>query len=123
MIKISELQTVSVGVTMVDTAVGTAIPANFFRYIFKWKVWNRLVGPNLVTLGKSEEGAATETLDVANFNAPYEVWNDPEELHEDSVPLFRIASLTTALASTPMVVASAGTAYLTLWYVDAPSLD
>ena len=123
MLKISEIQTVSVAVTIADTAVGTAVPANFFRYILKWKAWNGLVGPNLITLGKSEEGGATETLDIANFSIPYEVWSDPEQILEISAPLFRISSLTAALASTPMVVGSAGAGYLTLWYIDAPSLD
>lgn len=109
-----------------DANVGSAVPANMRRYIYKIKAINEHAIANLLTLGKRENGAgATTTIDYVRWATQYETWNDPDELKEDSAPLYIVEGKgadgdSYLRAVTSLVTAGVG-AYLTIWYIDAPA--
>ncbi len=70
---------------------GTTVPTNMRRYIYKIKTANQFAGPNQLNLGHSDDAGATHTdLDYIEHAVQYEMWNDPDELKEDSAPLYFI---------------------------------
>lgn len=124
MIKRSDLRTATILLTLAggDVAVGSNIPLNMFRFIYKIKAINEFAGgPNLITLGRRENGAvATTVIDYVRFATQYETWVDPDELKEDSAPLYVVGGQGAVGASTFRAFVSAGNAYLTISYIDAP---
>jgi hypothetical protein len=125
--KFDALRTVTAIVTPADTDVGSTIPQNMRRAIYKIKVTNLGIGPNLVILGKRENWvapAATVVIDYIQAAIQYDIWNDPDELKEDSAPLYIVegsglSALGVVQPSNVRAVCDAGlTAYMTLWYVD-----
>jgi hypothetical protein len=121
-IKRDELKTAVATITPADANVGSAVPANMFRFIYKLKVTNLFAGANLLTLGKRENGAgATTVIDYVQAATQYETWNDPDELKEDAAPLYIIGGKGSTGDSYVRAVTNNGNAYLTLWYVDAPA--
>jgi len=111
------------GVSNVDAAVGSAIPANMRRCIYKVKATNLFAGANRLTLGKRENGAVgTTVMDYIQTALIYDIWNDPDELKEDSAPLYIVEGAGTTGASTIRALCSAaGNFYLTIWYEDTPA--
>lgn len=124
MLKRDELRT-AVATIGVDANIGSAVPQNMRRFIYKIKAINLLVaGPNLLTIGKRENGAGvTATIDYVQFATQYETWVDPDELKEDSAPLYIVEGKGATGDSYLRAAASGGaaSAYLTIWYVDAPA--
>lgn len=120
--KRDDLKTTVATITAVDANVGSAIPENMRRYIYAIKVINQFAGDNLMTLGKRENGAgATTTIDYVQFATQYETWKDPDELKEDSAPLYIIEGKGSTGDSYMRAITDNGNAYLTIWYVDAPA--
>ena len=127
--KLDALKTVTVTVTIAEADVGTAIPANIRRAIYKIKATNLFAGVNLLTLGKRENGAgATTVIDRIQTVLIYDIWNDPDELKEDSAPLYivegPVVSPTVPAVGTSFIRAVCSAAsqfYLTLWYADTPA--
>lgn len=126
--KLDALKTVTVplpGVSNVEADVGSAIPANMRRCIYKIKATNLFAGVNRLTLRKIENGGAVVTIDYIQAVLIYDIWNDPDELKEDSAPLY-IVEGPVVTPTVPAVGAShvravcsaAGNFYLTLWYED-----
>jgi len=77
--------------------IGTFVPANMRRYIYKLKVNNEVVGPNVLTLGYSADNGVTLLpvgppvgLDRIPFQVADGIWNDPDELTEDALPIYII---------------------------------
>lgn len=121
MIRPNEIQSVAATVTVADAAVGSNIPQNMFRYVYKVKVTNLNAGPNLVSIGKRENGAgATTNLDNVQATLVNDLFEDGD-LKEDAVPLYVIGGAGAVGVSTFRAVCSAGTAMVTVWYKDAPS--
>jgi hypothetical protein len=123
MAKKNALQTAVFAVNNVDANIGTQIPQNMFRYIYRVKWTNLFNGPNLLTLGKRENGAGATTV-VDTFQAALQYDNDvdPDELREESLPLYAIGGTGATGASFLRAVCSAaGTFALTIWYEDAPT--
>jgi len=129
--KLDALKTITVTVTNADADVGSAIPQNMRRAIYKIKATNLFAGPNLLTLGKRENwvAAATVVVDYIQAVLQYDIWDSPDELKEDSAPLYivegAIASaadatwgVTTGPSHVRAVCGAAGQMYLTLWYED-----
>lgn len=123
MVNRDDLKTTTVTVTNVDAAVGSNVPRNMRRFIYKIKAQNIFAGVNLLTLGKRENGAVgTTNIDLIAFGAQYEYWNDPEELKEDALPLYIVEGAGAVGASTLRALAAqAVSVYLTVWYIDAPA--
>jgi hypothetical protein len=109
-------------ITNVEANFHTAIPANFRRFIYRIKLVNAFNGANVLTLGKRENGAgATTVVDYVNLAVQYDMYVDPDELEEDAIPLYIIEGAGAAGDSYIRAVMSAGNAYLSMWYVDAPA--
>lgn len=121
--KKNALQTATFTVTAVDGNLGTQIPQNMFRYIYRIKWINNFNGPNLLTLGKRENGAgATTVVDTFQAALQYDQDADPSEIREASVPLYAIGGTGTGGTSFLRGVCSAaGTFTVTIWYEDAPT--
>jgi len=120
MISRDELLQAVATVTNADADIGTAIPANKRRFIYRIKLVNAFAGPNLLTLGKRENGAgATTPIDYVQLAVQYDIFRDPEELKEDAAPLYIIEGAGAGGASHMRGVMDAGNAYLSYWYVDA----
>jgi hypothetical protein len=128
-----ELRTVTgavpVGVINVnDITLGTAVPQNMRRYIYRVKFISQFAGPNQFTLGKRENGAAVTTIvDYLQTVVLDEMVVDPDEVKEDAAPLYTIdgppgnVPVAAALLSLVRIVASAGVGLFTYWYIDAPA--
>ncbi|MBA7659283.1 hypothetical protein ES703_67260 [subsurface metagenome] len=102
-----------------DDAV--AVPQNMRRFIYAIKAINEYDGANLLTLRKVENAAAVETIDYVQFATQYETWKDPDELKEDSAPLYIVEGKGDTGDSYLKAVTDNGNAYLTIWYIDAPA--
>jgi hypothetical protein len=123
MAKKNALQTAVFAVNNVDANIGTQIPQNMFRYIYRVKWTNLFAGPNLLTLGKRENGAgATTVVDTFQAALQYDQDVDPNELREESLPLYTIGGTGgTGTSFLRAVCSAAGTFALTIWYEDAPT--
>jgi len=115
-----DLRTVHATVTTAEANIGSAVPQNYRRYIWKVKAINAYNGENLLTLGKREDGAgATTTIDQIAFATKYETWEDPDsEITEESIPLYIIEGKGETGDSYLRAVTDNGNAYLTIWYTD-----
>lgn len=126
MLKRDELRTVTATITTTEGNVGSAVPQNMRRFIYKIKATNEHAIANLLTLGKRENGVlVTTVIDRIRWATQYEIWNDPDELEEDATPLYIVegagaAGTSFLRAVTSLMTAGIG-AYLTIWYVDAPA--
>lgn len=122
------LKTVVVTVTNADATVGPVIPVDMVRYVYRIRFTNLAGGAQLLTIGKRENGAgATTIVDYIQTAVTLEMFTDPDEIKEDSAPLYTIfggpsrGSTATAPPSTSLVRAvtdQAAGGYLTLWYED-----
>jgi len=125
----SELKTVTAAVTAAEATIGTVVPNNMRRYIYKIKFINTINAANLFTLGKRENGAgATTTIDQIQTAVQHQMETDPDVLYEDSAPLYIIEGPASSDAITPVgtslvrgACSGAGTGFITLWYVDTPA--
>jgi len=102
-------------ITDAGVAFGTAIPANMRRYIYKIKTANQFAGPNQLQFGYKPTGAAV-ILDYIEHANQYDMWNDPDEVKEDSAPIYILPA-----ASQPYGIGSAagGTIYVYILYEDS----
>ena len=129
MINRDELKTVAVAVTAADVQIGTNVPVNMRRFIYRLEFINTINAPNLFTLGKRENGAgATTNVGYVQAAVQFQMEADPAELHEDSAPLFIVEGPASSDVIIPVGASSvrgfcsgAGTGFVTLWYIDAPA--
>ena len=108
----SELAAVTnVGVTFLS-----AVPANMRRYIYKIKTANQFAGANQLQFGHITAPAAAVILDWIEHVLAGDMWNDPDEVNEDSLPIYIIPA-----GSQPYGIASAaGNIMVYILYEDAP---
>jgi hypothetical protein len=119
--KPDEFKTVKANVTVADANIGSAIPQNMNRYIYRVKFLNQFAGPNKFTLGKREDGAVVTTnIDDFQTVLQYDTEVDPDELKEDMLPLYNVGGKITG-DSYVRAFTDAGNGVVTLWYVDAPA--
>jgi len=122
MLNRDDLKTHVQTITNVDADVGSAIPENMRRFIYKIKATNLHNAANLLTLGKREDGAVgTTDIDYVQFANEYDIWNDPDELKEDAAPLYVIEGKGDTGDSYLRAVVANATAYLIITYIDAPA--
>ena len=85
------LQTQQATATTGDAVFGTEVESNMRRYIYKIKTANQYAGANQMEVGYSDDDGATHTtLDYIEHATQYEMWNDPDELREDALPIYII---------------------------------
>jgi hypothetical protein len=112
------LQSERYAVTAVEATIGSVIPVNMRRYIYRVKVQDDSVAANLVELKSMLAGAAAVVVDQFQLITPSETYVDPDELKEDALPLYIIPGSTAAAARTMRAVGT-GNASLLLEYEDA----
>jgi len=85
------LQTLQGTATTVAGVLGEEVESNMRRYIYKLKTANQHAGANQLTLGYSDDdGASFTLLDYIEHATQYEMWNDPDVLKEDALPIYII---------------------------------
>jgi hypothetical protein len=118
----NSVQTATFTVTNADADLGSAIAAGMIRFIYRVKWINEFAGANLLTLGKRENGAGvTTTLDVFQAALQYDQDADPDELTDDSDPLYSVGGAGATGASYLRGGTDNGNMYVTIWYEDAPA--
>ena len=101
--------------TVGGIAFGSHVPANMRRYIYKIKTANQFAGPNQLSFGHQTAAPAEVILDYIEHATQYEMWNDPDDLSEDALPIYIIPA-----GSQPWGLASAaGDIYVYIEYEDA----
>jgi hypothetical protein len=121
-----ELKQAIAVVGIVDAAIFSAIPMNMKRYIYKIRATNLFAGPNILTIAARENTAGvfiTRIVDRIHFAMIDDQITDPDELHEDSAPLYTIDGPSTVGMTSGIRAAcsAAGTVDLFIEYVDAPA--
>jgi len=111
----SELGTI----TNAGVPFGSTVRADMRRYIYKIKTANQFAGPNQLQFGHHTlpaVPAAGVTLDYIDHTTHHEMWNDPDELKEDALPIYILPA-----GTRPWGMASAaGDIYVYILYEDAP---
>jgi hypothetical protein len=120
--------TAVVALAVNEVTVGSPIPQNHRRFIYRVKFINSVAGPNAVSLGKRENGAGVTTaVDVIQAAVVNEVVEDPEELMENSAPIYVIdgppGQIPVVAGNNSLVRAYTdnGAGIFTYWYIDAPA--
>lgn len=121
MINPDELRTTVATVGAAPANIGTAVPQNMRRYIYRIKATNIFAGVNLLTLSKQENGVVLAPIDYVQSVLFGDVFPDPDELKEDSAPLYIVEGGGAGGASYLRAVATAASVLLTFWYVDKPA--
>jgi hypothetical protein len=85
------LQSLKDTATTAGGVIGSEVADNMRRYIYKIKTANQFAGANQLELGYSDDAGATHTtLDYIEHAAQYDMWNDPDDLKEDALPIYVI---------------------------------
>ena len=71
-----------------EADIGTVVPANMRRYIYRVKVQEDSGEINRVDLKKQIPPADTEIVDQFRFTTGHETYIDPKQLTEDALPLY-----------------------------------
>jgi len=101
--------------TVGGISFGSVVPANMRRYIYKIKTANQFAGANQLQFGHSIAGVGT-ILDYIEHAVQYDMWNDPDELREDALPIYILPA-----GTQPWGLASAaGNIMVYILYADAP---
>ena len=114
-----ELRIFTGPVTTAEANFGSTVNPNQRRFIYRVKVVNENPGSNLLTLKKSENGGVSVPVDYYQTAVQYETQTDPEDLLEDSEPLYIVEGGGSGGTSYLRAVTDTGNAYLTIWYIDA----
>lgn len=110
------LQSVRFAVTAVEADIGSVVANNQRRYIYRVKVQEDSLAPNLVELKKQPPGVpapAIEVVDQFRCLVGGETFVDPDELKEDALPLYILE------AGCQMRAVGTGNASLLLEYEDS----
>ena len=75
-------------VTNAGVAFGSHVPANMRRYIYKIKTANQFAGANQLQFGHQTAAPANVILDWIEHAVQYDMWNDPDDLREDALPIY-----------------------------------
>lgn len=92
----------------------TVASANMRRYIYRIKTVNEFDGANMLSLNRGSATVVGALIDKIAHALQYDMWPDPDELKEDSAPLYILEAAEGLWLST-----SAGDCQVTIWYVDA----
>ena len=90
--------------------IGSTVGSNMRRYIYSIKTENEYTGPNTLTLTRD----ATNVDKIAHATQ-YEMWRDPEALHEDSLPIYIMEAGEDLTGTTDN-----GDCFVQILYVDGP---
>lgn len=101
--------------------LATAIPQNMRRYVYRIKAIKDGGGAaSLITLA-DKLGAFGETeKDLWWLVVPYDTWNDPDEITENSSPLYIFEGSSSTASRFIRCKATTLGAIITIWYCDEP---
>lgn len=69
-------------------SIGTQIPADMRRYVYRIRAMNLFAGANLLTVARGPALAEVVIDNTIQAMLLGDIWNDPEELTEASLPLY-----------------------------------
>lgn len=127
MLNRDQIRTVTMAITNVDQAIGSNVPINMRRFIYRYRWVSTFNGLNAVAIGSRENGAgATTWLDGLTTVVIGQMETDPEDLNENSAPLVIIngpaqSPIITPVGNTTVRAMCTETGQLVLWYIDAPA--
>ena len=130
--RLDELKTATAPVTVADATVGSAVPVDFVRNIYRVRFINSFAGANQLLIGSRENGAGvTANLDTLQAAVTLEMITDPDELKEDAAPLYVVSggpsrgpsAAVPPATSLVRMATSAGNGIVTYWYTDEESND
>ena len=113
------LQSVRFPVTGVEADIGSAVPVNMRRYIYRVKVQDDSGAPNLVELKSLLTGAAAVVVDQYRLAVADETYVDPDALKEDALPIYIVEGSTSAAVVRHLRVVGTGNASILLEYEDS----
>lgn len=96
-------------------SLGTQIPTNMRRYVYRIKATNQFNGANKLTLARGPAGSEV-AVDYIQTALIYDIWPDPDELKEDSAPLYIFEAVDTYIR----VITDSGNMNVIIWYCDEP---
>ena len=117
------LQTAKVTIAANDTYenLATAIPQNIRRYVYKIKIIKDSGGAaSLITIADRLGTAAETEKDLWYLATPYETLVDPDELKEDSAPLYIFEGSSSTADRYIRVKSTLLGVIVTIWYCDEP---
>ena len=116
MLKREELREATATITAAGDDIGSAVPAGYRRYVYRIKTHNLFVGINVLSF-RSNPGVppVVTVLDYFNHLALNDEVADPDDLLEDSAPLYVIGP-----GEQISGITDAGDCFLRILYVDAP---
>lgn len=97
-------------------AFGSHVPVNMKRHILKIKTANQFAGVNQLQFGHQTAAPANVVLDYIDHAVIHDMWNDPDELHKDSLPIYIIPA-----GSQPWGITDNGNCYVYIVYEDVPA--
>ena len=114
------LQTAKVTISGNDTYenIGTAIPLNMRRYIYSIKLINANTTTNKITIADRLGVAAETEKDIFYLVTSYETLIHPDELKEDSSPIYIFEASSSTADRYIRVKATTLGAIITIWYTD-----
>lgn len=68
-------------------SIGSQIPTDMRRYVYRIKTTNHVAGPNMLYLARGP-AAAEVVIDHVQEAVEHGIWNDPDDLNERSVPIY-----------------------------------
>jgi hypothetical protein len=117
------LKTATVTIAADDTYenLGSAIPQNMRRYVYKIKIIKDSGGAaSLITIADRLGTAAETEKDPWYLNTSYETLVDPDELKEDSAPLYIFEGSSSTADRYIRVKSTLLGVIVTIWYCDEP---
>ena len=110
------LNSEQIAITNAGVPFVSAVAVNMHRYIYKIHTANQFNGPNQLQFGHITAPAAAVILDFIEHANLYDMWNDPDEITEHSLPIYILPA-----GSSPYGIASAaGNIEVYILYEDAP---
>ena len=101
--------------------LASAIPVNLRRYVYKIKVIKDSGGAaSLITIADRLGTAAETEKDLWYLTTPYETIVDPDEVKEDSLPLYIFEASSSAASRYIRVKSTLSGVIVTIWYCDEP---
>ena len=68
-------------------SLGSLIPTNMRRYVYRIKAINQFAGANMLSLARGPAGAET-VIDHLQAATQYETYIDPDEFKESAAPIY-----------------------------------
>ncbi len=96
-------------------SLGSQIPSNMRRYVYRIKATNQFNGANKLTLARGPAGSEA-AVDYIQAAVQYDIWNDPDEVTEQAAPIYIFEAEDEYIR----VITNAGDCNVFIIYTDEP---